>query len=106
MSRPEPRQPTGRTGRAPLLARGNEVEQIRAGLLSARLGDPLVYLIVGEAGIGKSRLLDETAALAAGIAAGPAVFRGHSYDESAMPPFLPWMELARGIHDTLPADMT
>lgn len=95
----------GKIGRAPLLARVPELEQLRSGLLSTRLGEPRVYAILGEAGIGKTRMLDETALLAASLSADAVVFRGHSYDEAAMPPYLPWIEVAREIEERVPREL-
>ncbi len=63
-SAPEaPRTPRGKTARAelPLLGRVEELADLRAAAERALAGAGGVLLITGEAGIGKSRLLDELA---------------------------------------------
>lgn len=64
------------------IGRRAELDRLRAGLLRASHGSPVAVVVSGEAGIGKSRLLDEFAddvarpAGADGDAAAPLVLRG------------------------------
>jgi predicted ATPase len=49
--------------RAPLVGRDNELEEIRQTIGSLQAGEGSVLAILGEAGLGKSRLIAETRAL-------------------------------------------
>ncbi|GAC1389443.1 MAG: hypothetical protein NVS4B11_03590 [Ktedonobacteraceae bacterium] len=62
---------------------------------AARGGCARVALLVGELGIGKTRLLDEFAACA--IRDGATVLRGGASESEGMPPYLPFLE-ALGQH--------
>ena len=77
-----------------LVGRAREVGLLEAALDSARSGRPGITLVVGEAGIGKTRLVDEGAAIAR--AAGMRVLRGEA-DRTWREP----MELWRGVHRSL-----
>ncbi len=77
-----------------LVGRDREVALLQAGLDTARSGGPGVTLVVGEAGIGKTRLVDEGAAIAR--AGGMRVLRGGA-DRTWREP----MELWRGVHRSL-----
>ncbi|MGZ5362308.1 MAG: BTAD domain-containing putative transcriptional regulator [Solirubrobacterales bacterium] len=57
-----------------------------------------VSLIAGEPGIGKSRLLDELAALAA--ERGLLVLRGRCWEAGGAPAYWPWVEALRGYVET------
>ena len=67
---------------------------LQASLDTARSGRPGITLVVGEAGIGKTRLVDEGAVIAR--AAGTRVLRGDADRTSREP-----MELWRGVHRAL-----
>ncbi|MFL6135809.1 MAG: ATP-binding protein [Nocardioidaceae bacterium] len=47
------------SGRAPFLGREKELERLMAMWASARAGSPLVVVVRGRAGVGKTRLVDE-----------------------------------------------
>jgi predicted ATPase len=88
--------PDTTTGRLPLLiGRQRELTSLLRHVEAARDGHPGVALIVGAAGIGKTRLLDELAARAAG--SGGRVLRGGGSETEGMPPYLPFLE-ALGQH--------
>src|SRR5215471_12925779 len=57
---------------------------------AARNGNTRVVLLVGEPGIGKTRLLEEFAILAADD--GATILRGSASDFEGMPPYLPFLE--------------
>src|SRR5512134_816841 len=76
-----------------LLGRAREIAELRAALDEAERGAGRLVLIQGEAGIGKTRLADEVAALAR--ARGHAVYWSRCHELSGAPPFWPWAQLLR-----------
>ena len=81
----------------PLVGRRAELEALRAGWHRAAAGEPGACLLIGSAGIGKSRLVAELAA-AEGLAEA-AVVRGRSYPYASSTPWEPIAELIRHLHD-------
>ncbi len=79
---------------APLFGRDAEVAELAALLDAARAGHGRVALLLGEAGIGKSRLANEVTALAA--SAGTRVAWGRCGDGDA-PPYWPWLQALRDL---------
>ena len=77
-----------------LVGRDDELTMMRAALDAARSGRPTIVLVMGEAGIGKTRLADEAAVMAR--ADGMRVLRGEA-DASRREP----MELWRGVYRSL-----
>jgi hypothetical protein len=77
-----------------LVGRDDELAMVRDALDTARLRRPTVALVMGEAGIGKTRLADEAAVMAR--AYGMRVLRGEA-DASRREP----MELWRGVYRSL-----
>jgi len=71
---------------------------IRDELALAGRGEPRVVLTGGEAGIGKSRLIEEAMRLATG--AGWQTLLGRCADERGLPPYLPWIDAT--THHTPP----
>jgi DNA-binding SARP family transcriptional activator len=76
----------GTRGEGAFVGRGPELARLRAAWTGARAGRRRLVLVTGEAGIGKSRLAAELAALAAGD--GAAVLRGRC-DEQTGVAYLP-----------------
>src|SRR5262245_33694309 len=76
------------TGR--LIGREAEMAQLGAAWTAAARGQGQVALIVGEAGIGKSRMLGEVAAQA--IRERGRVVLGRSYESEQILPFGPWVD--------------
>ena len=70
----------------PLLGRARELDALRGWLDDARGGHGRLVLCVGEAGIGKTRLCQELAGLAAGV----RVAWGRCADTDGAPAFWPW----------------
>ena len=77
-----------------LIGREREVTLLQSSLATARAGRSLITLMVGEPGIGKTRLVNEAAVMAR--SAQLRVLRGQADRTSREP-----MELWRGVHRTL-----
>lgn len=78
---------------APLIGRDWEVRQLRQALARACRGQGHVVAIVGEAGIGKTRLI--TALREATTRRGIPTLIGHSYETERLLPFAPWVQALR-----------
>ena len=68
---------------APLVGRGDELARFMAVLRDAALGNGSAWLVGGESGVGKSRLLDEVRTRA--LVEGMTVLRGHSLSQAGGP---------------------
>jgi class 3 adenylate cyclase len=81
------------TGRHPVVGRDAELGRVDESLARLVRGQGQVVLLVGEAGIGKTRLLAEARAHA-----GDAVtwLEGHSRSYGARAPFAPFVDILRG----------
>src|SRR5437867_2153995 len=89
-----PTQPVGgRPGTEVLVGRDRELAELRAGLEEAFRGRGRLALLVGEPGIGKTRLADELAAHAADL--GARVVFGRCYEAEGAPPYWPWIQIIR-----------
>lgn len=84
-----------RAGRAGLVGRADEMAQLAAALDRAAAGELPVILVSGEAGIGKTRLLEDFCRLAS--EGGARVLRGSGYEAEGMPPYLPFIEALRPV---------
>ncbi|MBK8025504.1 MAG: protein kinase [Chloroflexi bacterium] len=78
----------------PFTGRAVELGRLRAGLAEARAGRGSGWLIGGESGVGKSRLLDELRIHA--MIEGALVLRGHGVAEGSLP-FQYWREVMRRL---------
>jgi class 3 adenylate cyclase len=78
------------TGRTPYVGRSEERSVLRQAVSRAVAGGGGVVLIAGEAGLGKTRLVDEIAAEAK--ASGMFVVRGQCYDMEGALPYVPFVE--------------
>jgi len=76
-----------------LIGRADELARLRDALAGATAGAGQVIAILGEAGIGKSRLVAEAAADAA--RRGVTVLLGRSYASEQILPFGPWVDAMR-----------
>jgi tetratricopeptide (TPR) repeat protein len=86
-----------------LVGRDRELAVLRAVLDAATAGRPTVALLVGEPGIGKTRLADEAAVIAR--AAGMRVLRGEA-DASIREPMELWRRVYRSLGVEPPNDPT
>jgi tetratricopeptide (TPR) repeat protein len=75
------------------VGRTQELEELRAGLEDACAGHGRLILLVGEPGIGKTRLAHELATYAR--ARGARVLVGRCDESEGAPPFWPWVQIAR-----------
>ena len=82
------------TLRSKLVGREHEVAVLRGALTSALDARPRLVICRGEPGIGKTRLAEEIAGIAAGQ--GVPVAWGHAFDDA--PPLWPWRQLLRSVH--------
>jgi len=78
-----------------LIARESELNAAQDSLERARNGDARVVLIVGEAGVGKSRLL--RAMIDTARASGFLVLKGASFESDRSIPYAPLLDLLRGF---------
>ena len=90
------------------VGREREMETLRANLEDAFAGSSRLILLVGDAGIGKTRTAHELAAHA--LMRGARIFTGRCYEGEGAPPFWPWVQIVRTyLHDcdldTLQTDM-
>ncbi|MBN1630817.1 MAG: AAA family ATPase, partial [Thermoleophilia bacterium] len=80
-----------KSGRLPFVGRERELAVLRAAVDAAMNGEVRGAAIVGDPGIGKTRLAEETAAYARD--AGARVNWGRCRDASAKPVYEPWVEI-------------
>ena len=80
---------------APLLGRGPELEQLLAAIEDARVGRGAVFFVSGEAGIGKSRLVEEVAQAAR--ERGMPVSFGHAWEAGGAPAYWPFIQALREL---------
>lgn len=78
---------------APLIGRESELARLRQALEAASKGRGQFLVVVGEAGIGKSRLLGEVATKA--FQQGSRVLVGRCYESEGILPFGPWVDALR-----------
>src|SRR3989441_2033110 len=78
---------------AVFVGRHHELVELRAGLEDAVAGRGRSFLVVGEAGIGKTRLVEELAREAA--ERGHLVLWGRCWEGEGAPPYWPWIQVIR-----------
>jgi DNA-binding SARP family transcriptional activator/tetratricopeptide (TPR) repeat protein len=87
------RWPSSSEPATPLVGRAEEAARFHTLLDEVGAGQGRILALVGEAGIGKSRLLEELAALAA--RRGHRVLWSRSYETEQVLPFGPWVDALR-----------
>lgn len=80
-------------GRGPFVGREREVQEIGAALAGAQGGRGGLYLISGEPGVGKTRLVERVAADA--TARGFHVLWGRCWESGGAPAYWPWVQVLR-----------
>jgi DNA-binding SARP family transcriptional activator len=95
-------QARARTPGAPFVGREEETAALVAGLDDVFAGRGRVFLLVGEPGIGKSRLADELVAIARDR--GARVLVGRAWEAGGAPAYWPWVQALRAyIRESDPA---
>ena len=89
--------PSPRRGGWDFVGRDREVAELVAGLEDALGGQGRLFLIAGEPGIGKTRLAEQLARLAADR--GARVVWGRCWEGGGAPPYWPWAQIIRTIAD-------
>lgn len=85
------------------VGRTRELEELRAGLDAVIAGQGGLWLVTGEAGIGKTRLATEFATYAAGQ--GARVLWGRCREGQGAPAFWPWIQIIRTYARGCDADL-
>ena len=78
------------SARTPFVARGPERARVLRAVERARDGMGTLLLLVGEAGVGKTRVVEEATTEARRL--GLRVLTGHCVDQQGAPPYLPTIE--------------
>ncbi|HXH81452.1 MAG TPA: BTAD domain-containing putative transcriptional regulator, partial [Candidatus Tectomicrobia bacterium] len=86
----------------PLVGRGAEMAWMRRALDAAWDGAPAVAILAGEAGVGKTRLIEELAAEAAQL--GGTVLVGRGYESERLLPLRVWVDALRSSPAIAAAD--
>jgi DNA-binding SARP family transcriptional activator len=81
---------------APLFGRGPEMARLRAVLDDAGSGRGRVVTIVGEAGVGKTRLVGELASLVQAV--GRRALVGRCHESEQILAFGPWLDVVKAAH--------
>jgi tetratricopeptide (TPR) repeat protein len=81
--------------RGPLFGRDGELGQLDEALAGAAEGRGRLLLLVGEPGIGKSRLAEAFAEVCA--ARGATIAWGRAWEAGGAPAYWPWIEVLRGL---------
>jgi len=79
----------------PLVGRGAELDELTGALTDVEAGLGRIAFVVGEAGIGKTRLTDELARRAA--SRGFQVAWGRAWEGGGTPAFWPWVQITRAL---------
>src|SRR5881296_3452272 len=99
---PPPQQPTEARTQPVFVGRHHELAELRGGLNDAAACRGRFFLVVGEAGIGKTRLVEELAREAA--ERGQLVLWGRCWEGEGAPPYWPWIQVIRAYLRLAPSD--
>ncbi|HEX2577217.1 MAG TPA: BTAD domain-containing putative transcriptional regulator [Aquihabitans sp.] len=89
-------------GRLAMVGRDGELAGLRGDLDDALVGRGRIAVLVGEPGIGKTRLAEELAREA--LAHGAVIGWGRCHDEGGAGAFWPWVQVLRTIIERAPRD--
>jgi DNA-binding CsgD family transcriptional regulator len=84
------------------VGRDRELQELTAGLESSAAGSGRIFMISGEAGIGKTRLARELASRAK--QQDVCVLWGRCFEDAGVPSYWPWIEVIRRFLDTHDGD--
>jgi len=87
------RHPIANSSSKSFVGRRSEMASLSAGLSQSLGGDPQTFLLMGEAGMGKTRIIEEFAHRA--TAQGASVLVGRCREEEGAPAFWPWIQILR-----------
>jgi DNA-binding SARP family transcriptional activator len=90
----------GRRASSPLVGRTDELTLLRAGIDDAIAGRGRLFLVVGEAGAGKTRLADEVASAAK--QQGVRILWGRGWAGGGAPAYWPWSQAMRDAGRAVP----
>ncbi|MEE8384576.1 MAG: AAA family ATPase [Dehalococcoidia bacterium] len=85
------------------VGREEELADLQRCLEQVLAGSGLFLLLAGEAGVGKTRLVEELASHAR--SRGVRVFRGHCFETEGAPPYMPFVEILRDYIQGRPDDV-
>ena len=94
---------TDRLAGGVFVGREREVAELRAAIEAAENGRGSLFLVSGEPGIGKTRLADRVAGIAA--ARGVLVLWGRAFEGEGAPAFWPWAQVIFRLLE-VPASVT
>ena len=90
--------------RTPFVGRESELAELLEGLDDAVAGHGRLYLLVGEPGIGKSRLCEEL--MRSARSGGVNVLVGRCWEAGGAPAYWPWVQALRGyVRDADPEEL-
>ena len=92
-----------RSGRV-FVGRKHELDQLVSGLSEAIAGQGRLFLLVGEPGIGKSRLAEEL--MREARARRVEVLVGRCWEASGAPAYWPWVQSLRGLEEAAPPELS
>lgn len=84
---------------SPFVGRGDELHALDAALADAARGRGRVVLVAGDAGIGKTRLVEEALA-----ARGVTASWGRCREGQGTPAYWPWTQALRALAESIPAE--
>ena len=97
-------EPATEDQRGAFVGRGAELAELVSGLEDALAGHGRLFLLVGEPGIGKSRLADEV--IRRSRARGATVLTGRCWEAGGAPPYWPWVQSLRAyVRDADPESL-
>ena len=82
-------------GGPPLIGRNSQLQALRSALSETEQGSGCLVLVAGEPGIGKTRLLEELAAMA--HARGDLIAWGRCWESPGSPYYWPWVQVIRAM---------